>query len=156
MIQTPVVSSGVTATLTQNLVFETNFSISGVTSITSDDLLEIDDEIMLVTDIGIGGPNNVTVRRAWMGTRISSHGNNSLVTKLDGNYNITNNTLNFAAAPAGQTPLSTTANGPDNIDWTGISTSSTFQGRVFMRSGEENGNQETYTKKYIKKHQISY
>ena len=149
MIQTPVVSSGVTAVLTQNLVFETNFTISGVTSITSDDLLEIDDEIMLVTDIGIGGPNNVTVRRAWMGTRISSHGNNSLVTKLDGNYNITNNTLNFAAAPAGQTPLSTTANGPDNIDWTGISTSSTFQGRVFMRSGEENGNQETYTKNYI-------
>ena len=149
IIQTPVVSSGVTATLTQNLVFETNFSISGVTSITSDDLLEIDDEIMLVTDVGIGGPNNVTVRRAWMGTQIASHGNNSLVTKLDGNYNITVNTLNFAAAPAGQTPLSTTTDGPDNTDWTGISTSSTFQGRVFMRSGEENGNQETYTTNYI-------
>ena len=79
MIQTPVVSSGVTATLTQNLVFETNFTISGVTSITSDDLLQIDDEIMLVTDIGIGGATNVTVRRAWMGTELKSHGNNSLL-----------------------------------------------------------------------------
>lgn len=149
MIQTPVVSSGVTATLTNNLVFETNFEISGITSIKSNDLLEIGDEIMLVTDTGIGGPNFVSVRRAWMGTQIAAHGSNALVTKLDGNYNITNNTLNFAAAPVGQTPLSTTASGPDNVDWSGISTSSTFQGRVFMRSGEENGSQETYAKNYI-------
>ncbi len=149
MIQTPIVSAGVTALLTNNIIFDTRFEISGVTSIRSDDLIKLDDEIMLVTDVGIGGQNFVSVRRAWMGSSIKSHGSNSLVTKIQGNYNIIDNTLNFSQAPYGLTPLSTTVNGPYNVDWSGIGTSSTFQGRMFMRSGLENGSEETYSKNYV-------
>ena len=149
MIQTPIVSAGVTALLSNNIIFDTRFEISGVTSIRSDDLIQIEDEIMLVTDVGIGGQNFVSVRRAWMGSSIKSHGSSSLVTKIQGNYNIIDNTLNFSQAPYGLTPLSTTVNGPDNVDWSGIGTSSTFQGRMFMRSGIQNGSQETYSKNYV-------
>ena len=149
MIQSPIVSSGVTALLSQNIVFDTRFGISGVTSISSSDLLKIDDEIVYVTDVGIGGNTNVDVRRGWMGTLASSHSTGALVTKIVGNYNIINNTLNFSEAPHGKIPLSTTTSGPSNFDWTGITTSSTFQGRAFIRSGIENGSGDTYEDNYV-------
>jgi len=149
MIQSPIVSSGVTALLNENIVFDTRFEISGVTSISSSDLLQIDDEIVYVTDVGIGGENNIDVRRAWMGTVIASHNTNSLVTKIIGNYNITRNTLNFSQAPYGQVPLSTSFLGPDEVDWTGITTNSTFQGRTFLRSGIENSSEHTYSDNYV-------
>ena len=149
MIQSPIVSSGVTALLNENIVFDTRFEISGVTSISSSDLLQIDDEIVYVTDVGIGGENNIDVRRAWMGTVITSHNTNSLVTKIIGNYNITRNTLNFSQAPYGQVPLSTSFLGPDEVDWTGITTNSTFQGRTFLRSGIENSSEHTYSDNYV-------
>jgi hypothetical protein len=149
MIQSPIVSSGVTALLSQNIVFDTRFEISGVTSISSSDLLKIDDEIVYVTDVGIGGNSNIDVRRGWMGTLAISHSTNSLVTKIVGNYNIINNTLNFSEAPHGQIPLSTTFSGPSDVDWTGITTNSTFQGRSFIRSGIENSNGNTYEDNYV-------
>ena len=149
MIQSPIVSSGVTAILNQNIVFDNRFEISGVTSISAGDLLQIEDEIVYVTDVGIGGENNIDVRRAWMGTDISSHNTNVLVTKIIGNYNIIGNTLNFSQAPYGQVPLSTSILGPDEVDWTGITTNPTFQGRAFLRSGVPNSSENTYSDNYI-------
>ena len=73
----------------------------------------------------------------------------SLVTKVNGNYNITENILNFVEAPYGKIPLSTTTNPPDSRDWSGISTSSSFQGRSFMRSGVPNTVNDTYYKNVV-------
>jgi hypothetical protein len=73
----------------------------------------------------------------------------ALVTKVSGNYNIVDNVLNFAEAPFGNIPLSSPTNRPDERDWVGISTGSSFQGRSFIRSGIVNSSDETYHKNYI-------
>ena len=51
-----------------------------------------------------------------------------------GNYNIVNNNINFVAAPFGKIPVNTTGGDPELRDFTGLTTSSTFQGRVFLRT----------------------
>ena len=45
--------------------------------------------------------------------------------------------------------MSSITNPPDSRDWVGVSTSSTFQGRSFIRSGALGGTNETYYKNYI-------
>ena len=45
--------------------------------------------------------------------------------------------------------MGSTTNPPDQRDYLGITTASSFQGRVFMRSGVENSSNETYTDNYL-------
>ena len=82
-------------------------------------------------------------------TVLSGYGTGTLVTKITGNYNIVDNHLNFVEAPFGNVPIGSTTNPPDERDWTGISTGSSFQGRSFMRSGIENTSDESIIKTYI-------
>ena len=72
-----------------------------------------------------------------------------MVTKINGNYNIIGNEINFYTAPKGLTPLSTTAASPDDVYWTGIATHSTFNGRSFLRSGVPGTADEPYAKNFI-------
>ena len=148
VIQSPVVSTAVTTTLS-NIVYTTDNLIyfSGITSFFGGDLIRIDDEIMRIEGIGIGSTNAIRVRRPWLGTVLSGYSTGDLVTKVIGNYNIVDNTLNFVDAPYGNIALVTDS--PDNTDWSGISASSSFQGRVFLRSGTANTTDETYNKNYI-------
>ena len=90
------------------------------------------------------------MRREWLGTRLSGTiATDSLITKVIGNYNIVDNVINFTEAPYGLTPLSSTTNPPDDRDWVGISTSSSFQGRSFIRSGIPDTSNDTYYKNYV-------
>jgi len=148
IIQSPVVSTAITTTLS-NIVYTTDNIIyfSGITSFFGGDLIRINDEIMRIEGIGIGSTNSITVRRPWLGTVLAGYSTGDLVTKVTGNYNIVDNTLNFIDAPYGNIPLVT--NNPDNVDWSGISTSSSFQGRIFLRSGIPNTVNEVYNKNYI-------
>ena len=57
--------------------------------------------------------------------------------------------MTFAEAPFGNIPLGTSTNPPDERDWTGISTSSSFQGRTFLRSGIQDSSNETYHENYV-------
>ena len=150
IIQSPVVATAVTTTISSE-IFTTSDVIpfAGITSFFGGDLIRIDEEIMKIESVGVGNDTNIRVRRGWMGTSIQEHPADSLVTKVDGNYNIVENVLNFVEAPFGNIPLSSTTNPPDSRDWTGISTSSSFQGRSFMRSGIENTSNDTYSKNYI-------
>jgi hypothetical protein len=150
LIQSPVVSSAVTTTLAIN-AFTTDdiLYFSGITSFFGGDLIRIEDEIMRVEGVGIGSTNGIRVRRPWLGTVIAGYSTGAVVTKISGNYNIVDNTLNFAEAPYGNIPLSSTTNPPDERDWVGISTGSKFQGRSFIRSGIINSTEETYFKNYI-------
>ena len=150
IVQSPVVSTAVTTTLAKEL-FTTDdlVKLSGITSIFGGDLLRINEEIIKIESVGVGSTNVLRVRRQWMGTNLSGHSTDSLVTKVNGNYNITENILNFVEAPYGKIPLSTTTNPPDSRDWTGISTSSSFQGRSFMRSGIPNTVNDTYYKNLV-------
>ena len=84
-----------------------------------------------------------------MGTGVAYAATGALVTKVVGNYNIVDNVLHFVDAPFGNTPIGTDTNPPDARDFQGISTSSSFQGRIFLRSGVEDSSNETYHKNYI-------
>ena len=150
IIQSPLVSTAVTTTLADQILDTTNvIEVSGITSIFGADLIKVGDEVMKVTSVGVGTTNALRVSRGWMGTRIAGFGTGDLVTKVIGNYNIVDNVLNFVEAPYGLTPLSSTTNQPDDRDWVGISTHSTFQGRTFMRSGVSGGSTDTYAQNYV-------
>ena len=56
-------------------------------------------KIIAVENAGISSA--IRVHRNWMGTKIAAHANHDVVEKMTGNYNIIDNTLNFAAAPKG-------------------------------------------------------
>jgi hypothetical protein len=150
LIQSPIVSTATTATLatsaftTSDLIF-----LNQITSFFGGDLIKIGDEIMRIEGVGIGSTNAIQVRRSRLGTTIAGYSTGSLVTKVSGNYNIVDNVLNFAEAPFGNIPSSSPTNRPDERDYVGISTGSSFQGRSFIRSGILNSTDETYHKNYI-------
>ena len=122
---------------------------AGITSFFGGDLIKVGNEIMKIEGIGIGNTNGIRVRRSWLGTSLAGYSTGDVVTKVIGNYNIVENTLNFVEAPYGNVPIGSTTNPPDDRDWTGISTGSHFQGRTFMRSGIPNTATETYARNYI-------
>jgi hypothetical protein len=148
MIQAPVTESVVSTTLDQDVVFDVDFEVTGITSFKANDIIKIDDEIMLIQNVGVGLTNNFKVLRAQLGTKVASHSNGTTVELLGGNYNIVDNTVHFVSAPFGGIPIGTTTDGPDETDWSGITTYSTFQGRTFMRSGIEDTDVDTYSSNY--------
>lgn len=150
VIQSPLVATSVTTGISTNVtVFDETIKLSGITSFFGSDLIQINDEIMKIEGVGIGSTNTIRVRREWLGTKAGAADTGALVTKMTGNYNIVDNALNFIEAPFGNTPIGSTTNPPDERDWTGITTSSTFQGRSFVRSGIANESDDSYHKNYI-------
>jgi hypothetical protein len=150
LIQSPVVSTATTTTLSTNVVTTSDIIFfNQITSFFGGDLIKIGEEIMRIEGVGIGSTNAIQVRRFRLGTSIAGHSTGSLVTKVFGNYNIVNNVLNFAEAPFGNIPLSSPTNRPDERDYVGVSTGSSFQGRSFIRSGIVNSSDETYHKNYV-------
>ena len=95
--------------------------------------------------VGVGTTNVLIVNRPWMGTGLGTHQSGDTVTKIIGNYNIQDNQLHFAAAPYGAYPLSTTSGPVDERDWTGVTTHTTFSGRIFTRTSEKGSDLEPYT-----------
>ena len=148
LIQSPVVASAVTTTLAIS-AFTTDdvLYFTGITSFSGGDLVKVGDEIMRIDAVGVGSTNSIRVRRPWLGTNVVGYSTGTLVTKIFGNYNIVDNTLNFVEAPYGNVP--TITDDPDEQSWSGISTSSSFQGRSFLRSGVQNTSNETYYKNYL-------
>jgi hypothetical protein len=153
VIQSPIVSTAVTSSLVSSVgIGTTIFRLSGISSIFGGDLLKINNEIVKINSVGIGSTNYIQVARASMGTTESSHSANSLVTKLSGNYNITDNTLSFSEPILGPSPIGTTTNSPSEVDYSGITTFTTFDGRVFLRSALD----QNYTTNYVKAYDTNY
>ena len=149
MIQAPLAETQVTTTLSADIVFDSSFSTAGITSIAAADLIRIDDEVMRVLTVGVGGANNISVLRHQLGTALEPHSAGATVTKMTGSYNIVGSTLNFVSAPFGAIPLSTTSSHPSERDYTGLTTHSTFQGRTFIRSAAPNTDRETYFANHV-------
>jgi hypothetical protein len=148
--QSPIVGSSVTTTLSKDVsTVDNRLTFSGTNSFFGGNLIQINSEIMKINTVGLGSTNVILVDRPWMGTGLSTHSAGDLVRIIDGNYNIIENTIHFAEAPYGPTPIGSTTNPPNDRDWTGITTHSTFQGRTFLRSGTPNTAQETYESNYI-------
>ncbi len=153
MIQSPIGDTTVSTTLDRDAALGTDVVyFTGITSIFGADYVRVGTattyEVMKVLSVGIGSTNAIKVQRGWLGSTIVGHSTGDTVTKIRGNYDIKDNYINFMEAPPGKNPIGTPTNPPDDRDWTGITTSSSFHGRTFMRSGIENGTSETYTLNY--------
>lgn len=157
IVQSPVQKIGITTNLLDDVkLTDTLINTVGITSLFSDDIIQINDEIMYIETVGIGTQEKIRVRRPWLGTELGIHSAGDTVTKLSGNYKIVGSTINFASPPYGKVPVTPDLNvfgypfvDPSDRDYTGITTNSYFHGRTFMRSGIENGTDETYQDNYI-------
>ena len=151
VIQSPIVETSVVTGLATDFG-ETGdiLYVTGITSFYSGDDIRIDKEIMKVDSVGFGSTNALKVNRHWMGTELAFHGIGNTVTKLHGDYNIIKNTLNFSDAPnGGEPPVGHSTSRPSERDWIGITTGSSFSGRIFMRSGVKGSDYDAYTTNYI-------
>ena len=150
VIQSPIVSTSVTTTVAEDVfTVDDVVKFTGITSIFGGDLVQIGNEIVKINSVGFGSTNALLVDRGWMGTGLTTHSSGTLVTKIYGDYNIVDNIINFVTAPYGAIPLGTSTNPPDQRDYLGITTSSTFSGRSFIRSSIENSSVEPYSNNYI-------
>jgi len=150
IIQSPVVSTAVTTNLVEDVTFfDSEIFVSDNIPFTGGDLIRIDNEIMKISSVGVGSTNSIDVIRPWLGTLLSNHSSSSVVSKIKGNYNIIDNTIHFSEPPFGKIPFPGIDNKPDEIDYVGISTGSSFNGRVFLRTGVPNSENETYNDNYI-------
>ena len=150
LIQNPIVSTATTTSINKEIeIGDAVITTLGITSFFSADLIQVESEIMKINTVGFGTTNGLLVDRGWMGTGITTHPVGVAVTKVDGAYNIVNNTINFYTAPQGPTPLSTTTNSPDERDFTGITTFSRFQGRTFLRSEAPGSTDDAYSTNYV-------
>ena len=147
-IQDPVIPGNVEHALVEEMSFGGEFMrLSGITSFIGGDLLKVDDEFVKINQVGFGSTNVLVVQRGWMGTGFATHALGAKVEKYEGSYNIVQNTINFYTAPNGLVPKEGTD--PDDIDYTGIQTTSTFQGRSFIRSGLVGTSTHTYATNYL-------
>ena len=150
MVQSPIVATAVTTTLSNDVKLVTNqISLTGITSIFSGDVLKVDNELMKVDTVGYGAAQTLLVRRGHMGSGIQTHSSGDLVFKMEGNYNISKNKIHFSQAPYGSVPFTNPTNRYDEQDYVGLVTGSTFSGRVFTKSGELGNDASTYGKNYL-------
>jgi len=154
MIQSPIAGTSVTTTLADSAALAQDvIKFTGISSFAGADYIQVGSgntiECMKILSVGIGSTNQIKVRRGWLGTPEAGFGTGALVQKIRGHYNIVENDIHFIEPPHGAQPFGTSTNPPDQRDYLGITTSSSFQGRVFMRSGVENTASETYTSNYL-------
>jgi hypothetical protein len=150
IIQSPIVSTAITSSLNAIALSTTDIlEFTGVTSFFGGDFLQINNEIMKVAGVGANNdPNKVRVRRAKLGTKFANHAAGDVITKISGNYNITDSTISFAEAPYGLDPLPNPSD-PNSIDWEGIAKGSSFHGRSYMRGKVATGTSETYQRNIV-------
>lgn len=157
MLQSPIIKTEITTTLSTHVPLQEDLiDTVGITSFFASDVIQINDEVMLIENVGVGSFEKLRVRRPWLGTELGIHSAGDTVYKLSGDYKIVGSSINFTSPPYGRVPLSVDVNqfgipyvDPSDRDFTGITTSSTFHGRTFMRSGIEDSTEETYSKNYI-------
>ena len=137
-IQSPVIQSPVNTTLAFDALLTSDFiTLTGISSFFSGDIIKINDEFMKIDTVGIGSTNQLLVKKGQLNSALANHSAGDTVTKFLGNYEIVRDTINFTDAPKG-------SKGP-----AGLTTTSTFVGRVFTHTGIPDGTQETYTNNFV-------
>ena len=136
IIQTPLTTSDISVSLASTVgVASTTITLSGITSIKTNTLIGIEDEIVKVGVVGFGSTNVVTVERGVLGSVAAAHTVGAAMTVREGQYIIRDDVIFFDSAPL--SGVNTTF----NFDQTGIPTSFStqrFHGRVFSRLSYEN------------------
>ncbi|MGA1048887.1 MAG: hypothetical protein ACO3UU_12835, partial [Minisyncoccia bacterium] len=146
MIQSPIVSSLESTTLSADLnLKDIRVKVDDPSIFIGGDIFKVDDEIIRVKVVGFGSTNTLLVNRNWMGTYPNIHNAGSICTKMKGNYNIVDNKIHFYDPPYGKVPVVPENPRYDEVDFTGITTNSSFSGRIFNKSGVTNTNSATYS-----------
>jgi hypothetical protein len=120
----------------------TIFGVTGITSITPNSIVKIDNEYLKVVSVGIGttvsGPisglgsvNLLQVSRAFVGTSATSHTDGTEVRLYSGSFNIVGSKIYFTDAPKGK---NTNLRDSSNLEYA----KSSFSGRVYLRNDYTN------------------
>lgn len=151
VVQTPTIDTEIITELSEDLSGASDVVFTtGITSFFTGDLLRIDSEIMRIELIGLGNTDAFLVRRPVLGTSLADHAIGSKVVKLTGNYQIVDNIIYFPVAPFERSPTTDlTRTDPTDRDYVGLETFSTFNGRVFLRSGFENTEVGPYDRNFL-------
>ena len=143
VIQSPMAFTPLTTGLEYNITTNaTTFSVTGISSITSDDIIKVNNEFMKITNVGLGttsvGPITntgsvklFTVERGAIGTAATTHSSGATARLFSGGYNIVDSTVHFTNPPRG---TNSTQKTPSNLD----PVRSKFNGRVFLRQDYTN------------------
>ena len=145
VIQSPIAFVPLSYTLENNTddastgisTTRTIFSLSGISSLTSSDIIKIDNEYMKVINVGVGettvGPivgigttNLVEVERGFIGSGSTNHTNSSTINLYRGSYNIDGEEIWFTDPPKGNPQL---IKNSSNLNYA----TSDFGGRVYLR-----------------------
>ena len=122
IIQSPLSRRGLTLYSAESIgIGNTIYLRSGISSLTSLDVLMVDSELMKVRSVGIGSTNSVIVDRGYYGTIAAGHTVGAAATVMRGDFNIVKDTIYFTDPPYGKI-------GQENLQ-----VNSTFQGRIFSR-----------------------
>ena len=140
VIQSPIAFTPINTTLSYALNDSaTIFGVAGITSITSNDIVKIDDEYMKVTNVGFGttsvGPitetgtvNLLEVQRGFIGSASTSHAGSSTARVYSGGFNIVDSTIHFTDAPRGK---NTTQKDESNLDYARTTFNGRPRGRIY-------------------------
>lgn len=141
MIQYPLLYTPIVCNLNQNIGTGTTiFSLTDIEDIRIKDLLKIDDEYMLVQNVGVGSTNTgpisfigtiplVEVNRGVVGSIETSHGIGTSARVYRGSYNIVDSEIYFTEPPTGSAFFTNQLNS-SNL----LRSRDAFDGRVFLRS----------------------
>ncbi len=150
VIQSPVVGTGVTVSVASSISLITDvLEFSSTINFYNGDLIKVNNEIMRIESVGFSSETSVLVKRPIMGTVLGVHSIGDTIEKISGNYRIESNQVHFASAPYGSIPVGLPENRPDQRDFSGITTSSKFSGRCFIRSAVPGDSRGAYYDNYI-------
>ena len=122
IIQSPLYRRDITLYPSSSIgIGNTIYLRSGISSLTSLDVLMVESELMKVRSVGIGSTNSVTVDRGYYGTIAAGHTIGVAVTVMRGDFNIVKDTIYFTDPPYGK------------IGQESLQVNSSFQGRLFSR-----------------------
>ena len=146
VVQQPISFTRIQHTLDGNIgIAQTQFVLSGISSIQPSDVLKIDEEYMTITEVGFssvsGGKINdatdvalgiatlptVRVERGQLGILASSHTDNAIVKVHRGTFNIVDSKVIFTDPPKGNTR---SRRNLSNLPFV----KADFSGRTFLRS----------------------
>jgi hypothetical protein len=103
IIQTPLYRKNLTFSLSSEVgLGDTIYVTSGISSLTSLDVLKIDSEYMNVRAVGIGSTNDIIVERGQYGSEIRAHSSSSTIKVYRGDYNIEKGKIYFSTPPYGK------------------------------------------------------
>ena len=123
IIQSPLTIKEFTTTLVSRVGLDTNkiYVSSGISSLSSKDILKIGQEYLKIVNIGIGATNIIDVERGAFGSIKFIHLEGSDVELITGDYRIDGDNIYFKTPPYGARGLE------------GLEVNSTFHGRAFSR-----------------------